>query len=130
MVDAAPRVFKTSEFSRWARKEDLAEQILCTAASEMQGGLIDARLGGYLVKRRVALPGKGRRGGARTIVATNFSGRWFYIFGFSKSERGNIDFREERALRKLAEVLVGMNVRALDAALASGALEEICDGDI
>ena len=123
-------MFKTIEFSRWARKERLTEIVLCAAADEMQRGLIDARLGGYLVKKRVALSGKGRRGGARTIVATNFSSRWFYIFGFSKSERGNIDVHEERALRKLAEVLVGMNIRALDASLASGALEEICNGKI
>src|SRR5437773_7441402 len=118
------------EFSRWSLREHLGEQALCDAVREMQRGLIDARLGGYLVKKRVALSGKGQRGGARTIVATNFSSRWFYIFGFSKSERGNIDVREERALRKLAEILVGMNIRALDASLASGPLGEICDGKI
>ena len=53
MNSEAPRVFETVEFSRWARKERLTERILCTAASEMRGGLIDARLGGYLVKKRV-----------------------------------------------------------------------------
>ena len=65
------RVFKTRHFSRWMRKTELTDSALCAAVSEMAAGLIDADLGGGAVKKRVALPGRGKSGSARTLVATN-----------------------------------------------------------
>lgn len=59
-------------------KTDLTDQSLYTAISEMLNGLIDAHLGGSIVKKRVAVPGRGKRDGARTIVATNFGNHWFF----------------------------------------------------
>lgn len=58
------RVFKTRHFSRWMRKTELSDSALCVAVAEMEQGLIDADLGGGVVKKRVALPGRGKSGGA------------------------------------------------------------------
>ena len=69
------------------RKTDLTQEALCLAISEMENGLIDAELGGGIVKKRVALPGRGKRGGARTLVATNKGSLWFFVFGFEKVKR-------------------------------------------
>ena len=80
------RVFKTRSFGRWARKAGLFDDVLCQAVDEMIGGLVDADLGGGVVKKRVALPGRGKSGGSRTLVATNKGDRWFFIFGFEKNE--------------------------------------------
>lgn len=60
------RVFKTRHFSRWMRKTELTNEALCTAVGEMAQRLIDADLGGGVVKKRVGLAGRGKRGGART----------------------------------------------------------------
>ena len=65
------RVFKTRFFSRWMRKTELTDSALCRAVAEMAQGLIDADLGGGVVKKRIGLAGRGKRGGARTLVATN-----------------------------------------------------------
>ena len=65
------RVFKTRHFSRWMRKTELSDSALADAVNEMARGLIDADLGGGLVKKRLGLAGRGKRGGARTLVATN-----------------------------------------------------------
>ena len=65
------RVFKTRHFARWMRKTELTDAALCDAVREMSQGLIDADLGGGLVKKRVGVAGRGKRGGARTLVATN-----------------------------------------------------------
>ena len=43
-------VYKTRWFDRWARKEGLKSADLCLAVDEMTRGLIDADLGGGLVK--------------------------------------------------------------------------------
>ena len=65
------RVFKTRHFSRWMRKTELTDTALCNAVVEMRQGLIDADFGGSIVKKCVGLAGRGKRGGARTLVATN-----------------------------------------------------------
>lgn len=126
---AMRRVFKTRTFTRSMKKAGLTGAALCAAVEEMSQGLIDADLGGDVVKKRVALPGLGKRGGARTIVATKMAGRWFFLYGFSKSERSNIDKDELRVLQEVAKELLGFNDRQLAIALAAGEILEICDGD-
>ena len=64
-------VYKTRWFDRWARKQGLTTPSLCTAVREMTAGLYDADLGGGLLEKRIARPGQGKRGGFRTLVASN-----------------------------------------------------------
>ena len=92
------RVFKTRYFSRWFRNVGLSDAALYQAVKEMEKGLIEANLGGDVVKKRLALPGRGKRGGARTLVATNKDNRWFFLFGFRKNERANITSEELEGL--------------------------------
>ncbi len=92
----------------------------------MTQGLIDADLGGGLVKKRVGMAGRGKRSGARTLVATNKDNRWFFVFGFEKNERANIDADELDALQELAAQLLVRTDEELEIALVDGALKEIC----
>ena len=84
-ISTMTRVFKTRHFQRWMRKTELTDAVLCKAVQEMAAGLIDADLGGSVVKKRVGLAGRGKRGGVRTLVATNKGNRWFFVFGFEKN---------------------------------------------
>ena len=90
------RVFKTRHFARWMRKTELTNLALCKAVAEMAEGLIDADLGGDVLKKRVALPGRGKSGGVRTLVATRQGTRWFFMFGFEKSDRKHLGCRTGR----------------------------------
>lgn len=123
------RVFKTRHFSRWMRKTELSDRALCQAVEEMTRGLIDADLGGGLVKKRIGLAGRGKRGGARTLLATNKGDRWIFVFGFEKNERANISDEELEALQDLAADLLARTGRQLDEAAADGMLQEICHDD-
>jgi hypothetical protein len=120
------RVFKTRQFAKWMRKSDLTDQALCLAVSEMVSGLVDADLGGDVLKKRVALPGRGKRGGARTLVATRRGNRWFFVFGFEKNEKANVSSAELEALRWLAKQLLDLTGRQLEVAVQDGLLQEIC----
>lgn len=123
-------VYKTKWFDRWARKEGLADANLCAAVREMASGLIDADLGGGLVKKRVARPGQGKSGGFRTLVATNRGNRWAFVFGFPKNERSNIDKDEAEALKKLAAHLLSLTPQAVGKAQRAGELIEVnCDAE-
>ena len=119
-------VFKTRHFDRWMRKTELTDVALCAAVREMSQGLIDADLGHGLVKKRVGLAGRGKRSGARTLVATNKNNRWFFVFGFEKNERTNIDAGELDVLQDLATELLLRTSEELAIAVADGALKEIC----
>jgi hypothetical protein len=123
------RVFKTRPFSRWARKAGLIDAALCVAVAEMANGLIDADLGGGVVKKRVALPGRGKSGGSRTLVATNKADRWFFVFGFEKNERANINDKELEALQATAADLLKLSADELDDAVTQEILQEICNDD-
>ena len=121
------RVFKTRHFQRWARKKGLTDAVLRRAVEEMASGLIDADLGGGVVKKRTGLTGRGKRGGVRTLVATNRDDRWFFMFGFEKNERDNIDDEELEALKDHAADWLACTAAQLDEAVADGALLEIAD---
>jgi hypothetical protein len=92
----------------------------------MSAGLIDADLGGGVYKKRVPMPGRGKSGGARTILGSNLGDRWFFLFGFEKNDRATIDARELAALQKLAEALLAMGSTLLDRSVTAGELTEIC----
>lgn len=119
------RIFKTKTFSRWMSKSALTDSALCEAVSEMTAGLIDADLGGNVLKKRVALPGKGKSGGARTIVATKQGNHWFFIFGFNKNERSNISREELKALQEIATEHLEFSNQQLKKALTTGKIEEV-----
>jgi hypothetical protein len=123
------RVFKTKHFHRWLRKTELTDRNLCGAVSEMETGLIDADLGGGVLKKRVALAGRRKSAGARTLVATNKGDRWFFVFGFEKSVRANIDAAESDALKMLAADLLQLTGAQLDNRVNTEALLEICRED-
>ena len=125
-MDQVTRVFKTRHFQRWMRKTELTDAVLCKAVQEMAVGLIDADLGGSVLKKRVGLAGRGKRGGVRTLVATNRGSRLFFVFGFAKNERATVNNEELEGLQILAADLLARSGPQLDEALADGALQEIC----
>lgn len=120
------RVFKTRYFDRWQKKTPLGDSALCQAIDEMVSGLIDANLSGNIVKKRIALPGKGKRGGLRTLLATKNGGCWYFLFGFSKNQQDNINQVELEALRTLADSLLKLTPLQISAAVTNGTLMEIC----
>jgi hypothetical protein len=119
------RVFKTKTFRRWSRKAGISDEVLCTAVDEMTQGLIDADLGGRVYKKRIPVPGRGKRGGARTIIGSNLEDRWFFLYGFEKNDRTTIDTRELAALQAIAGALLALDAKLLEKAVVEGELEEI-----
>lgn len=123
------RVFKNAWFRKFARKENISDAALCDAVARIEAGLIDADLGGGLMKQRVARPGAGKSGGYRTVLAFRTATRAVFIFGFAKSARANID-DDERALKALAKQVLGFADADLDRLIAAGKFEEVmCDGE-
>lgn len=123
------RVFKSKHFSRYARKERIADTALVEAIREIERGLVDAVLGGGLVKKRVARHGEGKSSGYRTIIAFSSGRSSLFLYGFAKSERDNIGEDELLELRKLAHIFLGLNDDGIVSALGTGRIEEIKHND-
>ena len=116
------RIFLTRGVMRFARRQRIADASLSEAIERAERGIIDADLGGGLIKQRVARPGQGRSGGFRMIVAYRAAGRAVFLYAFAKSDRDNIDDDELEALRT-----IGANWLAASAELVGQAIE---DGDL
>ena len=124
------RVFKTRDFARFARKEGIDDAKLCDAIERAERGLIDADLGGGVIKQRVARPGKGRSGGYRTLIAYRTEARAVFVYGFAKSAKDNVTAAELAALRRLATEYLGYDTKQVDTHLKDGAWTEVfCDAD-
>lgn len=80
-------------------------------------------------KKTYCLAWPGKSGGARTIVATNRGDRWFFMYGFEKNERANIDKDELKFFQEVAKELLGFSEPQLAAALTAGEIMEVCDGN-
>jgi hypothetical protein len=119
------RIFKNKAFSKWVAKEGLDDEALRTAVDEMERGLIDADLGGHVVKKRVALAGRGKSGGARTLIAYQVGDKAFFVYGFAKNARANIKAKELEALKAYAAILLSYSEKDLDKAVKAGALNEV-----
>lgn len=123
------KVLKLPGFNRWMKKARLSDQKLRAAIEEIVKGLIDADLGRNIVKKRVALPGQGKRGAARTLLATNRKERWIFLYGFQKNERENISYKELEVLQDLASDYLGFSDNELDLMVGSGKLLEVKYGE-
>lgn len=118
-------IFKTKSFAKAAQAERLTDKAICSAVDEVRRGLIDAKLGGDLVKKRVAVGSKGKSGGLRTILVYRASAdNVFCIYVFAKNERDNITAKELKALKQLGKTLLNLTAEEIKKAIKAEELQE------
>ena len=119
------RTFRNKSFTRFAKKAALDDATLLKAVDNAERGLIDARLGGGVIKQRVARPGAGKSGGFRTIILYRAQTLAFFVHGFAKNDRDNIGRDELIALKLLASQMLSYDDQAIANAIQSGTLIEV-----
>ncbi len=123
-------ILKRKDFARWQAGEKLPDAALCKAVNEMEGGLIDADLGGHLYKKRVARPGGGKSGGYRTLLSACIGSCYVFLHGFPKNDKANITQDEKKALQYAGKAFLELSEETLSKALQSGVLVEVhCEQD-
>lgn len=115
-------VYKTRVF---ARKERIADRVLCEAVARAERGFIDADLGGWVIKQRVAREGQDRSGGFRTIIAFKAAERCVFLLGFAKNEMDNVSDRELVDLKRAAKIYMALSATDLRLAVAEQKLLEM-----
>lgn len=124
------QIFKNKWFARFAGKEDIDDRTLRKAIDAAERGIIDADLGGGVIKQRVAREGSGKSGGYRTIILYRNSDRAFFVYGFAKNAQPNISAKELKDLKKLAKSMLNMTSQEIEDQLVAGNLQKVkCNED-
>ena len=118
-------VYLSKAFTRLARREGLTDVHICQAIGEMNEGLIDADLGAGLFKKRIAIPGQGKRGGWRSLLGFQAGNKAFFLYLFPKSRRDNINAAEMKVLKRLTKYYLTLKPVEIKAALQCGELREV-----
>jgi len=119
------QIFKNTWFQRFARREKITDEVLKDAIARAEKGTIDADLGGNVIKQRIARLGQGKSGGYRTIIVFKKGNKAFFVYGFAKSERENIDKNETDVFKKAAKELLALSDKHIQELIDNGALTEI-----
>ena len=90
------------------------------AVARAEKGLIDADLGGGVIKQRISRPGQGRSKGYRTIILFRRGAKAFFVYGFAKSQRANIDDLEKEQFKEAAKLVLALTEAQLAVRLKRG----------
>lgn len=123
------RIFKNAWFRRFARQESIDDKILKEAVARAEKGLIDADLGGGVIKQRIAKPGRGKAGGYRTIILFKQGEKAFFVYGFAKNKRDNIEKHEEAVFKKAARALFALADAQIEQLIENAELTEVAYDD-
>ena len=118
-------VYLSKAFTRLARREGLTDVHICQAVAEMNTGLIDANLGAGLFKKRIAMPGQGKRGSWRALLGFHAGKKAFFLYLFPKNSRDNIEDDEIKALKRLTRYYLTLKPSEIKTALQCGELNEV-----
>jgi hypothetical protein len=120
------RIFKNRWFARFASKEGIQDSELREMVNTvLEVGLAEVNLGGGVYKVRVARPGEGKAGGYRVIVFYKSESHTFFVYGFAKSNRGNIGQGELKVFKNRSKDAFSLTEKQIDDRLRKGTLIEI-----
>lgn len=119
------RIFKNAWFKRFAKREKLSDRQLLDAIDRAAQGIVDAQLGGSVIKQRVARSGQGKSGGYRTIIIFRQNEKAFFVYGFAKNQRDNISKDELKAFRLAAKKLLKLSDEQIELLVQRSALTEV-----
>jgi hypothetical protein len=126
MARGKMKVYKTRRFARFAKDEALTDAQLIAAINEAERGLVDADLGGGVIKQRIPRPGQGKSGGFRAVLAYRSRTRAVFLIGFAKSRQANVRPDELENLKLLAADLLNATPAVMARMTEEGRLLEVC----
>ena len=121
------RIYKNRWFAKFANREGIGDAALITAIDQAEQGLIDADLGGGLIKQRVAREGGGKSSGYRTLIFFRHAERAVFAFGFAKSGKANLSPVELRTYKQAARIVLVLTQAQIDAEVREERLFEVSE---
>lgn len=119
------QIYKNKAFAKFARKERISDAKLCEVIRDADNGKIDADYGGGVIKQRIARPNEGKSGGYRSIILFRRKTRSFFVYGFSKKDRENIDEAEVKEFKELAGKVLQLGDKDIAKLIKNGTFTEV-----
>lgn len=119
------RILEVKWFVRFARQHGIEDAALLDAVERAERGLIDAVLGGGVIKQRIARPGGGKSGGFRSVILFRQGERAFFVYGFAKNELENISAQDLQEFRELAREVFAFTDAEINFAVKTGKFREL-----
>jgi hypothetical protein len=114
------RIYVNRWFAKFAAKEKIGDTTLADAVHRAEAGLIDADLGGGLVKQRIARRGVGKSGGYRSILIFRSGQRAIFLYAFAKSAKANLNAAELKVYRKAAGIMLELSADQIETEVGVG----------
>lgn len=127
--DPRIRIYANRWFAKFIAKERISDAALVEAVHRAESGLIDAELGGGLIKQRLARQGAGKSGGYRSILIFRSGARAVFVFAFAKSGKGNLNAVELKVYRKAASIMLELGEDQIKTEVQAGRLVEVTDDE-
>ena len=119
------KIYKLRAFAQFARKQKISNKALKDAISEAEKALIDADLGGHVIKQRISRPKQGKSGGYRTIIIFKKDDKAFFVHGYAKSDLDNITKKELKFYKEAAKIYLKLTDQQIQAAIETGKMTEV-----
>lgn len=116
------RIFKTTWFTKAARKAHIPDEELCFAIQQAMLGQTDDLGSGVFTKRL-------RKNQYRSIILARAGHYWVYEYLFAKQDRANIEDDELADFRKLVKAYATLTTHQVDQLIRENHWMEICNGD-
>jgi hypothetical protein len=113
------RVFKTTWFSKAAKKAHIRDDELCAAIRQVMLGQTDD-LGGGVFKKRL------NDNMHRSIILAKAGNWWVFEYLFAKKDRDNIENDELVQFRALAKSYATLSAAQIEQLIDGNHLKEIC----
>jgi hypothetical protein len=107
------RIYLSKSFHRNAEHDGVTDEDCREAIRKAERGLIDAPLGGGLIKQRIATGNRGASKGSRAIVFYKRGELALFLHIFLKSHKASLTKSEFREYLKLARFLEGLTEATL-----------------
>jgi hypothetical protein len=123
------RIYVNRWFAKFAAKEKIGDATLADAVHRAEAGLIDADLGGGLVKQRIARRGEGKSGGYCSILIFRSGEQALFVYAFGKSAKANLNRAELKVYRKVAGIMLELSEDQIETEVGAGRLVEVKDNE-
>lgn len=126
--------YKIKKFASEAKKESVSDLLLSQTLQNFlnigQIGQQKFSLGAGLYKLRLATKeGRGKSGGARSLLAFKKDGRVIWLHLFSKNDKENVSTVELKKLKMLSDILLDLPEADIDNLIKLGVLCEVREND-
>lgn len=118
-------IYKLKKFTKWQLDYKVKDSQLLEIIEEINKSPKNGSLGKFLYKKRIGNESSGKRSGHRVIVAAKIEQNYFFMYGFQKNEKDNLEKKELKIFKELAKDYVTYSPHQLKIAIKAGELEQL-----